>query len=100
MSASIGDPQGYFHNETDWGWDYFLPLSGLENYWTDLQIGNGVRLTWKMYWRKTNVVDFEVTHDVTGQAKVKMFDDLPCLVLPRSITPSNGKGQQINMDGL
>ena len=33
---------------------------------------------------------FRVTHDVTGQVKVQRFCDLPCLVLSRTTTVSNG----------
>ena len=80
-------PQAYFYNTTDTGGGYFLPpppLSELMNYWTDLQNSNSVPQIWRICRWKPNIVDLGVSDDVTGQAKVKMFDDLEYLVLWRT----------------
>ena len=47
---------------------------------------------------KANVVDLGVTDDVTGQVKVKMFDDLEYLVLSRTRAVWNGNSQCNDMD--
>ena len=44
--------------------------------------------------KESNVIDPVATDDVTGQVKIKMFDDLPCLALSRTLTMSNGKSQE------
>ena len=46
---------------------------------------------------KSYFVVVGVTDDVIGQAKVKMFDDLSCLVSLNTVAVSNGKSQEMNM---
>ena len=54
---------------------YYSPSSTLRNYWSHLQNLNGVRLNWKICRRKSDFKVLEVTCDVTGQVKHKMFDN-------------------------
>ena len=39
---------------------------------------------------KSDLIDLRVTVDVTGQVKVKMFNDFPCLAFSCTMTLSNG----------
>ena len=66
-------PLGYFYNAPHWG-GYFEPPSDLRNYSTDSKNSSGIWKPWKNCRGKTNFIDLGVTSDVTGQAKVKMFD--------------------------
>ena len=68
-------PLGYFYNAPHWGGGGYFepPPSDLRNYWTDSKNSSGIWKPWKNCRRKTNFIDLEVTSDITGQVKVKMF---------------------------
>ena len=68
----------------------FCPRSELRNYWSDSQNSNDVRYIWRNCGGKPNVVDLDVTADVTGQVKVKMFDDFEYLDLSSTRVELNG----------
>ena len=70
------------------------PLSELRNYWSDLKIQTAFDIYGKFV-EKPNVVDLEITDDVTGQVRVKMFDDLEYLVC-RALEPYQMKISQYN----
>ena len=74
--------RGTFHNMIDSGeGGYFLPPSDPRNYLFDLSIQMAFDTSGKFHRRKPKVIGLWATHDVTGQVKVKMFDDLAYLVL-------------------
>ena len=70
-------------------WNSYLP---------DLQNSNGSRYIWKICRGKPNVGDLGVTDDVTGQVKVKVFDDLAYLALSRSTAVQMEISQYSDMD--
>ena len=65
---------------------------------SDSQNSNGVRLIWRTFGGKPNFVDLGVTDDITGQVKVKMFDDFESLTLSRTTAIWNGNKPIQHMD--
>ena len=99
MSANINPRlNGYFHSTTDGEGLFLYPIPHNSGSTMPIyKIQKAFNRPWKVIKGNLIFVYLMVTDDVTGQVKIKMFEDLSFLVLSRTIIVSTVSKQLIKL---